>query len=176
MYIEIVHIGRKSSAYQSIIGETFSRCTLCSSDFNISHGGKNDVTAHVNTTKHKDMLKASKSKPVSSFFRPQIQQSTIKAETMWSVFVAKHNLAILTSDHATKMFREMFPDSEIAKKFACGRTKTSAIVKEALAPYYHKKTIDKVSNPFSILMANPMTRLTSRALYLSAFLTLKLGK
>ena len=32
-------------------------------------------------------------------------------------------------------FAQMFPDSEIARKFACGRTKTTAIVKEALSPY-----------------------------------------
>ena len=50
------------------------------------------------------------------------------------MFVAKHNLAFLTSDHATKLFAQMFPDSEIASKFACGRTKCSAIVTEALAP------------------------------------------
>lgn len=119
-----------------------------------SHGGENDVTAHVNTcNRHKDMAKvASRSRSVSSFFRPQTQQSTIKAETIWSMFTAKHNLAFLNSDHATKMFREMIPDSEIAKTFACGRTKTTAIVKEALAPYYHKKMVDNMSNPFSILM------------------------
>lgn len=64
----------------------------------------------------------------------------------------KHNLAFLSCDHATKLFKEMFPDSETAKKFACGRTKTTAIVKEALSPYYHKKVINKLSNPFSILM------------------------
>ena len=46
----------------------------------------------------------------------------------------------------------MFPDSEIARKFACGRTKTTAIVKEALSPYYHDKAIHNMSNPFSVLM------------------------
>ena len=70
---------------------------------------------------------------------------------MWSLFVAKHNLAFLTSDHSNKLFKAMFPDSEIAKKFACGHTKTTAIVKEVLAPYYQKQALDN-SNPFSILM------------------------
>ena len=46
----------------------------------------------------------------------------------------------------------MFPDSEIARKFACGRTKTTSIVKEALTPYYHAKAIHNMSNPFSFLM------------------------
>ena len=46
----------------------------------------------------------------------------------------------------------MIPNSEIARKFACGRTKTTAIVKEALSPYYHAKAIHNMSNPFSVLM------------------------
>lgn len=107
----------------------------------------------MNTNRHKEIAKgASTSKSVASFFRPQIQQSTIRAETLWSMFTAKHNLAFLTSDHATKLFRVMFTDSEIAKKFASGRTKTTAIVKYALSPHYHKKAVNNMSNPFSILM------------------------
>ena len=47
----------------------------------------------------------------------------------------------MNSEHASKLFDQMFPDSEIARKFACGRTKTTAIVKEALSPYYHAKAI-----------------------------------
>lgn len=39
-------------------------------------------------------------------------------------------MAIALSDHATKIFPKMFPDSEIAKKYACSRTKTTAIVTE----------------------------------------------
>ena len=46
----------------------------------------------------------------------------------------------------------MFPDSEIARKLACGTTKTTAIVKEALSPYYHAKVMHNMSNPFSVLM------------------------
>ena len=46
----------------------------------------------------------------------------------------------------------MFPDSEIAKKFSCARTKTTAIVKVSLAPHYTKKVIDSMSAPFSLLM------------------------
>ena len=68
------------------------------------------------------------------------------------MFVAKHNLAFLNSEHASKLFAQMFPDLEIARKFACGRTKTTAIVKEALASYYHAKAIHNMSNLFSVLM------------------------
>ena len=46
----------------------------------------------------------------------------------------------------------MFPDSAIAKQFGCGRTKTTSIIKGALAPYYHDKVLASMSNPFSIMM------------------------
>ena len=50
----------------------------------------------------------------------------------------------------TKLFTKMFPDSVIAKQFACSRTKCTAIVREALAPYCNDKIVSSMSNPFSI--------------------------
>ena len=107
------------------------------SDFGVSHGGRSDVTSHINSKTHKEAVKSSSnSRPLSSFFSQNVTTNVIEAETRWAVFVAKHNLAFLTSDHATKLFKEMFPDSNIAKKFACCRTKTTAIVKGSLAPHF----------------------------------------
>ncbi len=38
------------------------------------------------------------------------------------------------------------------KKFSCGHTKTAAIIKEALAPYYLIKTLHDMSKFFSVMM------------------------
>ncbi len=46
----------------------------------------------------------------------------------------------------------MFPDSEIARKFACGRTKYTAIVKEALGPHYNAKVVAQMPHLYSILI------------------------
>ena len=40
----------------------------------------------------------------------------------------EHNIQISASDHASTVFKKMFPDSQIAAKYGCGRTKTSAII------------------------------------------------
>ena len=107
------------------------------------------MVAHINTKRHKEAGKAiTTSKSVSSFFRRDISGSTIIVESLWAMFTVKHNnlWLSLSSDHANKLSREMFPDSEIAKKFACGRTKAIAIVKEALSPFYHKKAVNNLSN------------------------------
>ena len=107
------------------------------------------MTIHVRGKHHIDMAKACSSRSIASFFKPQASQAVIEAESLWSKFVAKHNISFQTSDHATKLFHQMFPDSNIAKKFACGHTKTAAIIKEALAPHYLKK--NDMSSFFSLL-------------------------
>jgi hypothetical protein len=138
---------------KSSLGDTFARCVLCNSDFSIGHGGRNDVTAHVKGKRHNDIATAAgSSKSVSSYFSQPASQKTISAEARWALFIAKHNVAFLSSDHATHLFRKMFPDSEIASKFGCGRTNTTAIVKEALAPHYLAKTVRSMSTAFSLLM------------------------
>ena len=137
----------------AFIGNTFARCTLCCSDFNISHGGRNDVTTHINGKKHKSLAAdASATQSVAAFFRPEVSKGVIEAETRWSMFVVKHNLAFLSSDHASKLFSQMFPDSDIARKFGCARTKCTAIVKEALSPHFHAKVLQNMSNPYSIMI------------------------
>ena len=40
------------------------------------------------------------------------------------------------------------PQNYLTKPFACGHTKTAAIIKEAFSPHFQKKT----SNPFSIML------------------------
>ena len=98
------------------------------------------MTNHMNGKHHTEMAEACSSRSVASFVNPQTQtQQCVKAESLWSKFVSKHNLPIQSSDHATKFLRRMFPDSQIANKFSCGNNETAAIVKEALAPHYLTK-------------------------------------
>ena len=89
-----------------------------------SNGGRSDVAEHLNR-KHEIAKAASSTRALASFYKPHIAQSVIEAEVPWATFMRKCNLAFLTSDHATKLFAKMFPDSEIVKKFAC---KTRAII------------------------------------------------
>ena len=95
---------------------------------------------------------SSSSRMVSTFFRASTSQKVTEAEARWVLFVAKHNISFLSSEHAAKLFGKMFSDSEIAKSFTCGRTKCAAIVKNALAPSFTMKVIDNMSNPFSIMI------------------------
>ena len=47
----------------------------------------------------------------------------------------------------------MIPNSQISKIYACSSTKCTAIVKEALAPYFSKLLNQSlINNPFSLLI------------------------
>ena len=91
--------------------------------------------------------------PIASLFRPQRSDQAIEAEVRWATFVAKHNISFLASDHATKLFSKIFPDSAIAKRFSCSHTKTTDIVNKALAPHFTQRVIESMSSgPFSLMM------------------------
>ena len=123
------------------LGDLYARCTLCAIDFGVSHGGRNDVTSHLKSKRHIDVSKTVRSTtPITSIFRQSSSDQTIEAEVRWATFVAKHNISFLSSDHATKLFGKMFPDSEIAKKFSCACTKTTAVVKKSSSSSLHTES------------------------------------
>jgi len=55
-------------------------------------------------------------------------ENVTKAEVLFTNFLIKHNVALAAADHAGPLFKAMFPDSSIASKCGCARTKTSAIL------------------------------------------------
>ena len=58
-----------------------------------------------------------------------LEHKTVRAEFLFTRFVVEHNLPIAVADHVKKLMPVMFPDSEIAKKFHCSGTKTTALIK-----------------------------------------------
>ncbi len=46
------------------------------------------------------------------------------------------NLAFAAADTFNALFKSIFPDSEIAKSYLSGRTKTTCIINGALKPYF----------------------------------------
>lgn len=113
----------------SKMSENHVYCEVCSCDFVIAHGGRDDCRRHIESKKHQDYGKVqSVHKPISSFFVSKGENETTKAELLFTSFLVEHNIPLAVSDHAAHLFRAMFPDSAIAKKYGCARTKTSALV------------------------------------------------
>ena len=143
--------------------------SYCGIDINIIRSEKNDVEEHIGTSGYGVAVRASKgSVNRSSFFTPESSQEGIEAATQWALFIAKHNVAFLVSDHVFKLFI-------IFKLFICSPTRNlprisdargqnfnaTAIVK-GLAPHYIKIiAVSLAPQPFSILMDDATTNLAS---------------
>eukprot|EP00745_Piridium_sociabile_P044218 TRINITY_DN9223_c0_g2_i7.p1 TRINITY_DN9223_c0_g2~~TRINITY_DN9223_c0_g2_i7.p1 ORF type:complete len:286 (-),score=56.51 TRINITY_DN9223_c0_g2_i7:367-1224(-) len=121
----------------SKIDSTYAKCTACESDFRVSHGGITDVIKHVKTLRHVTKAAALKNTaPLGHFIARGDEcadNRVIRAEAMFTSFLVEHNVPLAASDHAGKLFRSMFPDSNIAEAYRCARTKTAAIVNELCA-------------------------------------------
>ena len=129
---------------QSKKGVNYAFCTTCAADISVGAGGWNDIAKHKNTTKHIEMVKQRKGQTeVSRYFQESTSNcaKVIRAETLFAQFVAEHNLPFSVADHYTQLAVQMFPDSEVARNFSCARTKTTSIIKGALAPHVFEKIV-----------------------------------
>ena len=91
-----------------------------------------DILAGRSTIKMATLQQANNT--VTDFFQSKSSTTPLEhkitgAELLWSRFIVEHNIPISVSDHATKLFKVMLPDSAIAMKFLSCRTKTTAFLK-----------------------------------------------
>ena len=101
---------------------------LAMDDFSVEHGGRTDIKHHANTDKHKKAVAASESQPsIAGLLGKGRPDAVIYAETKMAMLVAKNNIPLSFTDEINKSVRDMFPDSDVAKKYACGRTKAADI-------------------------------------------------
>ena len=109
-------------------------CKVCVIDTKVDHGGKNNLKKHSITEKHPaaEIAEYHSSCDELFFTVNADTEDVIRSETLFTNFVEKHNLPFAVADHFTCLCMQMFPDSNIAKKFSYNRTKT--IVKNAIAP------------------------------------------
>lgn len=115
-------------------GDKFGFCRTCTCDVNVSHGGKADIKLHIASRKHQGYVRAADNQSnLVSFFQSDNDHGAIRAECLFTAFLVEHNIPLSVSDHAGPLFRKMFPKADEAKRYACGRTKTTAIVGEMAA-------------------------------------------
>lgn len=130
-------------------------CTLCQCLVSCEHQGERDVRRHIEGKKHCDNIRGLEGQQqIGTFFRPAshpIHEKVTRAEVKVTTLLAHHNIPIAFSDHLSPLFKEIFPDSEIAKAYSCARTKTTCILNGALATSLRKSLIDQMKvEPFSL--------------------------
>ena len=109
-------------------GKQQAYCKVCSKHFSVSHGGIDDVRRHGEGKKHFELFNTRKStNQVTKYYissnSSSLDENVIKAETLISLAMAKHNVPLAFADHLAKVVKVAIPDSSIAKKYACGRGK-----------------------------------------------------
>ena len=60
----------------------------------------------------------------------------VQVEVKMTNFLVQHNIPLSIADDLGLLFRNIFTDSQISKTFASGRTKTTCILNNAIAPHF----------------------------------------
>lgn len=138
-------------------GEGYALCGICNSDINLEAMGKAAITAHNATDKHKNAARTtawnqSMKNFVTSRSAPtNVDYKAATAEGTWAFHTVKHQQSFISNDCTSDIFKAIFPDSDIIKKFASARTKTASIITGVLAPYAQKVMLSEIgAQPFSI--------------------------
>jgi hypothetical protein len=138
-------------------GASFVHCKVCGIDFSVAGGGVHEIKRHIDTKKHKENVRGMTNQLTLTSTMPLLSTNSLEnditaAELYFTTFIAEHNIPFLAADHFTKLCKSMFPDSKIADGFSCSRTKTTAIVKCALAPAFNAEVVNICqTSPFTIL-------------------------
>ena len=72
------------------------------------------------------------------------QDSVIKSDILWLLKVVKGHLSFRSCLDLGETFRSMFPDSQIAKKFALSKTKAAYSIVHGLAPFFKERLDDDI--------------------------------
>ena len=138
-------------------GDRYAYCKVCKKELSCSEGGFKDIKRHGSTENHLRLAKSNVGQ--EKLTKVWSKEATVatqaaRAEAILCNMIVEHNLPFLVMDHLPGLLRHAFPDSKIAKEVKCARTKSTAVVKHAIAPNSHKTMISMVnlSPAFSLLM------------------------
>lgn len=82
-----------------------------------------------------------------------LDEAVKKAELHMAAFVSEHNLSFNVMEHLPSLIKTICPDSEIAKKIQCSRTKCSALIKNVIGKHNEKNIYDILkSTKFSLII------------------------
>ena len=83
---------------------------------------------------------------------PTTVHLSIQAEVKMAMMIVHHNTFFNLSDHPTQIVKSEFQGSAAAENFACGRTKTSAII-NCLGDEFQAEMVDDMKKfPFSFMI------------------------
>uniref|UniRef100_A0A8C4Y930 HAT C-terminal dimerisation domain-containing protein n=2 Tax=Gopherus TaxID=38771 RepID=A0A8C4Y930_9SAUR len=119
------------------VDEFTAECILCRQTFSIKYEGRRAVNIHAECTKHKEAVKNQKRTPqIAPFFtkKDAPQVNLVTAAEIGEIYHGVVHHLSYASQCGNNMLPRFLPDSEIARKMSCGRTKATSITENVLAP------------------------------------------
>ena len=104
-------------------------CTVCNKKLSCKHQGETDVTRHIACASHNAFVQQMSSQQRLTFPSScsSIATKIKRAEVKMSILLAQHNVPLALADHLSPIIRDLF-NGDVAKGYACARTKTTAIL------------------------------------------------
>lgn len=112
-------------------------CTICNSNISIANKGVTDINEHIATLKHKTRFQsqAGSSKVMETYItKPGTDDNIRAAEGAIAFHTVTHHMSFNSLDCTNSLNKELFSESNTAKKLSCNRSKAIAIVNNVLAP------------------------------------------
>nr|XP_055033836.1 uncharacterized protein LOC129422133 [Misgurnus anguillicaudatus] len=141
-----------------------AQCKICSKSLEISNMGESALKSHMQGERHVNAVGRTGSTSVREYFTPTVSKQqnpqpttssgvldpwvrnndTWRAEILWTLKGVTSHYSNKSAENNSALFQLMFPDSVIAKSFACGEKKTSYMVNYGIAPYVKLQLLEKV--------------------------------
>ena len=83
-----------------------------------------------------------------------VKSATISAEICWVLNLVTSKYSMNSSSNSVDLFSVMFPDSDIAKRFPCGRTKAGYVAYFGLTPFFSILCLTSIYNNVIYLNSN----------------------
>lgn len=89
---------------------------------------------------------------------------TLRAEVIWCLNTAVNHHSLNSNEGISDIFKSMFPDSDIAKTFTCGKDKTGYVMRFGLAPYFKQQLFDSINKagPFVLMFDESLNQSTKK--------------
>lgn len=156
--------------------EDYARCTLCNCHLKYSSQGFQCLMQHSQKPKHKRISElrfgASSihlaSKPSTDSTKsqqcisidPSLKDKVSAAEAMWLFKVAENDLSFRDCSSTPKLFQNMFPDSDICKRFTMSKDKASYVLQDGLSPLLSEwlcESVKKCQGCFTLIFDETST-------------------
>lgn len=142
------------------------KCKICNIYIEYSIKGLAAIRQHSDGKKHKSnyatkegenqtkIVLDGKSNLMTAGLNLSFSHKVMKSELLHTINAIDKNHSFQSSMKDAENYKEMFPDSEIAKSFKINPKKAAYLTTEALGPYYREQFLDDIiknDKPFSIL-------------------------